>query len=205
MKKLRFLLVRLVVADILATLVFFGLTRFVDQTGKITHGAGVVFYSDTATEADARINKGIALLESGKVDRLVMVGGHRPQEGIVGSQDMALAAIRKSGYGARITADVSSRDTISGLQTLASQPGLNDADQLVFVSNCMHLLRAKIIYHSVAHDGPRARSACAKASLNPVSIWKRAHYEAGAWIVYVLPESWREALLDRLRGKPSSG
>ncbi len=203
MKKLRLLLVRLLVADLLATLVFFGLTRFVDQTSKITHGAGVVFYSDSANEADARIDKGIALLEAGKVDRLVMVGGHRPQEGIVGSQDMALAAIRKSGYGARITADVSSRDTISGLRTLASQPGLTDADQLVFVSNCMHLLRAKVIYHSVTHDGPRARSACAKASMNPVDIWKRAHYETGAWIVYALPESWRDAVLDRLRGKSS--
>ena len=116
---------------------------------------------------------------------------------------MALTAIRRSGYGARITADVSSRDTISGLQTLASQPGLTDAEQLVFVSNCMHLLRAKIIYHSVTHGGPKARTACAKASLNPVDIWKRAHYEMGAWIVYVLPESWRAAVLDRLRGKPS--
>ena len=203
MKKLQFLLVRLLVADILATLVFFGLTRFVDETGKITHGAGVVFYSDAAREADARIDKGIALLEAGKVDRLVMVGGHRPQEGIVGSQDMALTAIRRSGYGARITADVSSRDTISGLQTLASQPGLTDAEQLVFVSNCMHLLRAKIIYQSVTQGGPKARTACAKASLNPVDIWKRAHYEVGAWIVYVLPESWRDTVLDRLRGKPS--
>jgi hypothetical protein len=205
MRKLRFLLVRLLVADLLATLVFFGLTRFVDQTGKISHGAGVVFYSDSAKEADARIDKGIALLEAGKVDRLVMVGGHRPQEGVVGSQDMALTAIRRSGYGARITADVSSRDTISGLQTLASQPGLTDAEQLVFVSNCMHLLRAKTIYQSVTHGGPKARTACAKASLNPVDIWKRAHYEVGAWIVYVLPESWRAAVLDRLRGKPSSG
>lgn len=205
MKKLRFLLVRLLVADLLATLVFFGLTRFVDQTGKITHGAGVVFYSDSAKEADARIDKGIALLEAGKVDRLVMVGGHRPQEGIVGSQDMALTAIRRSGYGARIMADVSSRDTISGLKTLASQPGLNKAEQLVFVSNCMHLLRARIIYQSVTQGGPKARTACAKASLNPIDIWKRAHYEVGAWIVYVLPESWRDALLDRLRGKPSDG
>lgn len=203
MTKLRFLLVRLLAADLLATLAFFGLTRFVDQTGTITHGAGVVFYSDSAREADARIDKGIALLEAGKVDRLVMVGGHRPQEGIVGSQDMALTAIRRSGYGARIIADVSSRDTISGLQTLASQPGLSDAEHLVFVSSCMHLLRAKIIYHSVTHSGPRARTACAKASLNPVDIWKRAHYEMGAWIVYALPESWRDAVLDRLRGKPS--
>jgi hypothetical protein len=203
MKKLRFLLVRLLVADLFATLIFFGLTRFVDQTGKISQGAGVVFYSDSAKEADARIDKGIALLEAGKVDKLVMVGGHRPQEGVVGSQDMALAAIRRSGYGARITADVSSRDTISGLQTLASQPGLTDAEQLVFISNCMHLLRAKFIFQTVTHGGPKARTACAKASLNPVDIWKRAHYEVGAWIVYVLPETWRDTVLDRLRGKPS--
>jgi hypothetical protein len=203
MRKLRTLLVRLLVADLVATLVFFGLTRFVDQTEKISHGAGVVFYSDSTSEADARIDKGIALLETGKVDRLVMVGGHRPQEGIVGSQDMALTAIRRSGYGARITADVSSRDTISGLQTLAIQPGLAGADQLVFVSNCMHLMRAKVIYQSVSKGGPKARSACAKASLNPLDIWKRAHYEAAAWVLYILPESWRDNIIDRLRGDDS--
>ena len=203
MRKLRILLVRLLVADLVATLAFFGLTRFVDQTGKITNGAGVVFYSDSASEADGRIDKGIALLEAGKVDHLVMVGGHRPQDGIVGSQDMALVAIRRSGYGARITADVSSRDTISGLQTLAEQPGLAGANQLVFISNCMHLLRAKTIYHSVSKGGPKARSACAKASLNPIDIWKRAHYEAAAWLVYALPEDWRNTIIDRLRGDDS--
>ena len=203
MRQLRILLVRLLVADLIATLAFFGLTRLVDQTGQITHGAGVVFYSDSAREADARIDKGIALLEAGKVDRLVMVGGHRPQEGIVGSQDMALSAIRRSGYGARISADVSSRDTISGLQTLAGQPGLAGADQLVFVSNCMHLLRAKTIYQTVSRGGPRARTACAKASLNPVDIWKRTHYEAAAWVVYLLPESWRDGIIDSLRGDDS--
>jgi hypothetical protein len=200
MRKLRNLVIWLLVTDLLATLVFFGLTRFVDETGKITQGAGIVFYSDFPAEANARIDKGIALLEAGKVDRLIMVGGHRPQEGIIGSQDMALAAIRRSGYGARISADVTSRDTISGLLTLSEQPALSDAKQLVFVSNCMHLLRAKIIYHSVAQNGKIARSACAKTSLNPLDIWKRAHYEAAAWIVYILPESWRTFVLDRLRG-----
>ncbi|KCZ87345.1 ElyC/SanA/YdcF family protein [Hyphomonas johnsonii] len=202
MKRARILLVRLLVADLVATLVFFGLTRFQDQTSSIEGGAGIVFYSDSAEEADSRIDKGIALLEAGKVDRLFMVGGHRPQEGIVGSQDMALAAIRRSGQGARISADVTSRDTISGLRSLHEQRALADASQLVFISNCMHLLRAKTIYHSLSHGGPRARSACARVSRNPVDIWKRAHYEAGAWVVYILPESWRNTVLDRLRGGP---
>jgi len=31
-------------------------------------------------------------------------------------------------------------------------------------------------------------------------VWRRAHYEAGAWILYALPESWQDAVLDRLRG-----
>lgn len=204
MRKLRILLIRLLLADVLATLLFFGLTRFVDQTSQISDGAGVVFYSDSQREASARIDKGIALLEAGKVDRLVMVGGHRPQEGIVGSQEMALSAIRKSGYGARISADVTSRDTISGLENLAGQPGLSGARQLVFVSNCMHLMRAKTIYHSVSHGGPPARSACAKSSLNPVDIWKRTHYEAAAWMLYILPQSWRDHILDSVRGEDTN-
>lgn len=203
MKRLRIVLVQLLVADLVATFAFFGLTRLVDQTGQITHGAGVVFYSGSARQADARIEKGIALLEAGKVDRLVMVGGHRPQEGIVGSQDMALDAIRRSGHGARISADVSSRDTISGLQTLAAQPALAGADQLVFVSSCMHALRAKAIYQALSSRSARARSACATASLNPVDIWQRAHYEAAAWGLYILPEGWRDAIIDGLRGDDS--
>ena len=66
MKKLRILLTRLLLADLIATLVFFGLTRFVDQTSDIADGAGVVFYSDSPREVDARIEKGIALLKARK-------------------------------------------------------------------------------------------------------------------------------------------
>ncbi|MCA8901542.1 MAG: hypothetical protein KDA53_09845, partial [Hyphomonas sp.] len=81
MRKLRKLLFWLIALDLLATLVFWGATRFMDQSGALSGGTGVVFYTDNQRDAAGRIAKAANLLKAGKLDRLYMVGGHRPQEG----------------------------------------------------------------------------------------------------------------------------
>ena len=191
----------LVAVDLAATFLFWGATRLADQTGKISGGLGVVFYTDNSTEASSRVDKGINLLQSGKLDRLIVVGGHRPQEGRLGSQEMALYAARKSGLSAQVSADVESRDTISGLANLARNADGIAPGKLVFISNCMHVMRAKAIYTSHPEKQPKALGACPGGGYNPLNIWRRAHYEAGAWALFVLPESWRNAIIDRLRGE----
>lgn len=200
MKRFGKLLLCLVVLDILFTLVFFGLTRLIDQTDKLEGGTGVVFYTDATKEADARVAKGLQLLDSGKIDRLLMVGGHRPQDGIVGSQDMALTAIRISGRAEQISAEVDSRDTISGLGNLASDPTSLRGGQPVLISSCLHLLRATTIYNAVSETAGSPKAACTQANINPLAMWKQVHYETAAWVVYLMPESWRDSLIDRLRG-----
>jgi len=199
-RRIRILLIWLVMADLVATLLFWGATRLSDQTGKLSGGRGIIFYTDNAADASARIDKGLALLKAGKLDQLKMVGGHRPQEGRLGSQEMALLAARRSGEAARISADVESRDTISGLETLANTTSAADSGKIVFISNCMHVLRAKAIYASHPGDQPKAFAACPRGGYNPLDIWRRAHYEAGAWALFLMPESWRDAIIDRLRG-----
>lgn len=200
MKRIGKLLLWLVVLDILFTLVFFGLTRLIDQTGQLDGGTGVVFYTDAQAEADARIAKGLHLLDAGKIDRLTMIGGHRPQEGVVGSQDMALTAIRLSGRAEQISAEVNSRDTISGLQNLASDSSSLRGGQPVLISSCLHLLRAKTIFNTISENAASPKAACTRSGINPLKIWKQVHYEAAAWVVYLMPESWRDSLIDTLRG-----
>ncbi len=201
MPRFRRLLLWIIVIDLIATLLFWAGAKLVDQSGKLSGGTGIVFYSDNASEANARIERGLQLLEAGKVSQLVMVGGHRPQEGIVGSQDMALAAIRRSGKGALISADVNSRDTISGIRNAGLTVAGSETGKVIFISNCMHLVRAKTIYRTTRLKGrPKAYAACTKGSWNPAKIWQRAHYEAGAWAVFIMPESWRDGILDMLRG-----
>lgn len=200
MKRIGKLLLWLVVLDILFTLVFFGLTRLIDQTGQLDGGTGVVFYTDAQAEADARIAKGLHLLDAGKIDRLTMIGGHRPQEGVVGSQDMALTAIRLSGRAEQISAEVNSRDTISGLQNLASDSSSLRGGQPVLISSCLHLLRAKTIFNAVSENAASPKAACTRSGINPLKIWKQVHYETAAWVVYLMPESWRDSLIDTLRG-----
>jgi DUF218 domain len=199
-RRIRTLLIWLVVADLAATLLFWGVTRLSDQTGKLSGGRGIIFYTDNVSDASARINKGVALLKAEKLDQLTMVGGHRPQEGRLGSQEMALLAARRSGQGAKISADVESRDTISGLENLANTTSASDNGKIVFISNCMHVLRAKAIYASHPGNQARALAACPRGGYNPLDIWRRAHYEAGAWALLAMPESWRDAIIDRLRG-----
>ncbi len=200
MKRFGKLLLCLVVLDILFTVAFFGLTRLIDQTDELSGGTGVVFYTGDQREADARVAKGLQLLDNGKIDRLLMVGGHRPQDGIVGSQDMALMAIRVSGHAEHISAEVDSRDTISGLEKLASDPTSLRGGEPVLISSCLHLLRAKTIFNAVSERSASPKAACTGANLNPISMWKQVHYETAAWVVYFMPESWRDTLIDRLRG-----
>lgn len=198
MRFLRKLLIWAIGLDLLATLLFWGGTRFVDQSAQVDGGVGVVFFTDNTKEAAARIEYAVRLLKSGKVDRLLMLGGHRPQEGRLGSQDMALIAARGSGMASQISAEVESRDTISGLHTLAAN---SDAiGDYVFVSNCMHLLRAKAAFQGAGNEKGKVLGVCPSGGLNPIDIWRRAHYEAGAWTLFLMPESWRETVLDTLRG-----
>ncbi|MAN45443.1 MAG: hypothetical protein CMF04_04470 [Hyphomonas sp.] len=194
------LLIWLVIADLAATLLFWGVTRLSDQTAKTSGGLGVVFYTDNAADASARIDKGISLLQKKKLDRLLMVGGHRPQDGRLGSQEMALLAARRSGLSGRISADVESRDTISGLSNLAKRADTLESGKVVFISNCMHVLRAKAIYSSHKGKQPKALGACPSGGYNPLDIWRRAHYEAAAWMLFLLPEGARDAIIDTLRG-----
>jgi hypothetical protein len=62
------------------------------------------------------------------------------------------------------------------------------------------LLRAKAIYYAQPDHQPQVQGVCPPGDLNPIDVWRRAHYEAGAWVLYALPESWQDAVLDRLRG-----
>jgi len=200
MRRLRRFLVWLVVIDLTATFLFWGVTRFVDQSRNLNGGTGVVFYTDNNKDAAARIAKAVNLLKAGKLDRLYMVGGHRPQEGWLGSQEMALIAARGSGLGGRISADVESRDTISGLENLARDAKNKAPGEIVFVSNCMQLMRAKAIYNAQPDHQPKVQGVCPPGDINPIDIWRRAHYEVGAWVLFALPENWRDYILDRLRG-----
>ena len=200
MRRLRKFLIWLVVLDVTATFLFWGVTRFMDQSHSLTGGTGVVFYTDNNKDAAARIAKAVNLLKAGKLERLYMVGGHRPQEGWLGSQEMALIAARGSGLGGRISADVESRDTISGLENLARDAKKKAPGEIVFVSSCMQLVRAKAIYNAQPDHQPKVLGVCPPGDLNPIDIWRRAHYEVGAWVLFALPESWRDVILDRLRG-----
>ena len=200
MRWLRRFVFWLVFLDLVATALFWGVTRFMDQSRALQGGTGVVFYTDNNKDAAARIAKAVNLLKAGKLDRLYMVGGHRPQEGWLGSQEMALIAARGSGLGGRISADVESRDTISGLKNLAREAKTRAPGEIVFVSNCMQLVRAKAIYAAQPDHQPKVLGVCPPGDLNPIDIWRRAHYEAGAWVLFILPESWHDAILDRLRG-----
>ena len=94
MRWLRRIVFWLIFLDLVATALFWGASRFMDQSRTLTGGTGVVFYTDNNKDAAARIAKAVNLLKAGKLDRLYMVGGHRPQEGWLGSQEMALIAAR---------------------------------------------------------------------------------------------------------------
>lgn len=198
MKRVRNILKWLILADLIFTAGFWGIARLADQTTKIDGGTGIVFYSDSGSDTARRVETGVDLLTTGKLDRLVMVGGHRPQDGVVGSQQMALIAARLSGQSERISADVESRDTASGIAN--AERFVGDDKKIVFVSNCMHIMRAKRIFYSTHDTAHKVLGACSRSSYNPLNTWRRVHYELGAWALFVMPKGLRENITDRLRG-----
>ena len=74
MRWLRRIVFWLIVLDLTATALFWGVSRFMDQSKSLTGGTGVVFYTDNNKDAAARIAKAVNLLKAGKLDRLYMVG-----------------------------------------------------------------------------------------------------------------------------------
>ena len=198
MKRVRNLLKWFILADLVFTVGFWGIARLADQTAKIDGGTGIVFYSDSGSDTARRVETAVDLLTADKLDRLIMVGGHRPQDGVVGSQQMALIAARLSGQSERISADVESRDTASGITN--AERFVDDNKKIVFVSNCMHIMRAKRIFYSTHDTAHKVLGACSRSSYNPLNTWRRVHYELGAWALFVMPESLSDRITDRLRG-----
>ncbi|MCG8442773.1 MAG: YdcF family protein, partial [Caulobacterales bacterium] len=131
--------------------------------------------------------------------RLITVGGNRPLEGRIGSVDMALLMMMRGVDPDRITADEASNETVSSVRNAVALARSLEIEPIVFVSECVHALRVRAVARYVAPDEPAGIFACAAGDRGPVQIWRQVHYEAFAWGLFALPESWRSAVVSALR------
>lgn len=187
-----------VVLDLLLTIGLWAFAARSEQTASLDGGVGVVFYSEDVNERAWRVDHAVDLLQSGKLDRVIATGGNRPAEGKIGAVDMALLMIARGIEPERVLVDEGSNDTISSVANsldLAKAAKLSD---VAFVSDCLHLLRVRAAV-SVVDDKAEVRFACPEQGVNPLRIWRKAHYELGAGGLLLLPESWKQAIVDWLR------
>jgi hypothetical protein len=104
--------------------------------------AAVVFYTSIPEDAGRRLNHALALRERGAVNRILIVGGYRGDQGYNGAADLALRARLYISETGAVAYDAGSYDTLSNLDAIcdlrsAAAPG----SSLVLVSDSLHMVR----------------------------------------------------------------
>jgi hypothetical protein len=117
----------------------FGEERLPDHA---EHLAAVIFYVSTEPFRSARLKRGVELVRSGRVEKLLFVGGYRPNRSYVGAQREAAKAALEIGRGGVAFADLRSYDTLSNIEAACQlrndhAPGFG----LILVSEPLHLNR----------------------------------------------------------------
>lgn len=160
--------------------------------------AAILFndFNDTFTginnETMRRVNYGLALLQSNKVEKLVVVGGNRKESQRKGAQLMADYLLESGAAMEQILLEQTSSDSISNLEQLGRIMEKQGVKTIALISSPYHLQRirsmkipsqTKFIYNPYTPDN-------CSPHLSRGEIWQSAHYNLTAYALHtLLPES----------------
>ena len=194
----------LILLDLFAVMAFWGATSRLATAGEIGGGMGVVFFSDYRDDRARRVDKAVALLENDVVDRVMTVSGNAPIDGEVGAVDMALLMIMRGVQDQAVYADGRSSETVSGVRSAVKHAAATDEKRIVFISECMHILRVRAVASRELPANIAPAFVCVEREAG--DVWgavRLAHHEFGAWILYALPHDWAEGLRAVAKGRPA--
>jgi uncharacterized SAM-binding protein YcdF (DUF218 family) len=155
------------------------------------HAAGVVFFSDfgphegLSNVSMSHVEHAARLFASGKVGRLVCVGGlraHRPQPG---AALMAAALARRGVPAPDLQHDTTSFDTIGNWHSAQAMLSRADAEDPLLISSPLHLLRIRHVTGGVGTPAPTTTIAQALRDRGS-EIWLDVHREWLAWTATAL-------------------
>jgi uncharacterized SAM-binding protein YcdF (DUF218 family) len=156
----------------------------------------VVFYSSVDAERAARLRATSMFVARYGPRPILAVGGSRPGRGYFGSLAMADELVRQGVARDRIVTERHSFDTQTNVEAALSSVG--SSRRLVLVSDRLHLARIHAALADQAPDVEAVLVDCGGPDLVWPRLW-RLHYEAVAWIFFVLPEPWRRGLIRSVR------
>ena len=170
-----------------------------------THPVGVVFFDGFGAREGlgpvslARVEHAAALARNGLAERLVCVGGSRPQRPESGAALMAAALARRGVPPARIRHDTASFDTRTNWQSALALMPAGAAEQALLISSPLHLLRIRFITAGAGTPAPTA-SIHAELRRRGPAIWLDTHREWLAWAAMtLLPADWHRRWIKRWR------
>jgi len=188
----------LVLLDGIATFAFSTYSARLFSGDEVPAGRmGVIFHTDNDRLREGRLGMAASMLEAGEIDRLLTVGGNRPRDGRIGAVDLALTLMARGISDARLTADESSNDTETSVRAALARP--QAADGIVFMSDCMHLVRVRRQVNAQAGAKSRHAYLCSHPDRSIGGIWIEAHYELASWGVEAMPDDWQRRFVAWMR------
>ena len=164
--------------------------------------AAIVFYGDRGVATRHRVERAVQLFKNGCAGSLYMVGGLRPKTSYHGAKWMVNLAKNQDIDQQHLAHGRGSNDTRSNLAAafiLAEQQQINE---LIFISDAMHLYRILYLARRINKEG-RYKFHAAAAKYGSSSFFyrlQRFHQELAAYLLYkILPDTTLDALFARLR------
>jgi hypothetical protein len=188
----------LVLLDGIATFAFSTYSARMFSGHQVPAGqTSVIFYTENARLREGRLKAAASLFEAGEIDRLLTVGGNRPHEGRIGAVDLALTLMARGISDTRLSADESSNDTETSVRAALARR--QAAQDFVFISDCMHLVRVREQVRAQAGTSNRHSYLCSHPDRSIGGTWIEAHYELASWGVEAMPDDWQRRFVAWVR------
>lgn len=158
----------------------------------------VVFYDNAAPMRQARVRAASARVTKYYANRLIAVGGWRPERGYNGAAVMASEALAMGVASEYLRHDTQSNDSVSNLRSAAAlSQDFADAT-LELISDRYHLVRLGLLAKQIL-PGREITLVPASINMGPGETLWRLHHEVLAYTTLLLPRSWTEFYLAHTR------
>ena len=158
----------------------------------------IVFYDNATSMRQARVRAASARVTKYYANRLIAVGGWRPERGYNGAAVMASEALAMGVASEYLRHDTQSNDSVSNLRSAAAlSQDFADAT-LELISDRYHLVRLGLLAKQIL-PGREITLVPASINMGPGETLWRLHHEVLAYASLLLPRSWTEFYLAHTR------
>ncbi len=165
-------------------------------------------FTDLGRQTIRRVNHGYDLYQSGRVAKILCVGGSRPSRSFSGAALMQQRLINKGVPAADIVLEPKSYDTRLNMRFAAEIAHEHQWQSVVIVSSPLHVYRIQRMpalrhWQDIQLHFSAFRYDQANPSITMVEKLRHAHYEWMSYLVYALPDSMYQRIVRGLREQDS--